>query len=203
MNKYIYEAKNYEEAVGKALTDLNTTEENILIKVLEEKNTLLKKIVKIEVVKYSDITSYLKDISTKILKEMGLTTNLEIKKRENHIDIKIFSDNNAILIGKNGKNINALQIILRQIINTQVSNQILLTVDVENYREKRNKNLEFLAKKIAQEVSRTQVETKLDNMNSYERRIIHNTLSDNKYVYTESIGEEPNRCVVIKPRKEV
>ena len=134
---------------------------------------------------------------------MGLTTNLEIKKRENHIDIKIFSDNNAILIGKNGKNINALQIILRQIINTQVSNQILLTVDVENYREKRNKNLEFLAKKIAQEVSRTQVETKLDNMNSYERRIIHNTLSDNKYVYTESIGEEPNRCVVIKPRKEV
>ncbi len=203
MNKYIYEAKNYEEAVGKALTDLNTTEENLLIKILEEKNTLLKKIVKIEVVKYSDITSYLKDITTKILKEMGLTTNLEIKKRENHIDIKIFSDNNAILIGKNGKNINALQIILRQIINTQVSNQILLTVDVENYREKRNKNLEFLAKKIAQEVSRTQVETKLDNMNSYERRIIHNTLSDNKYVYTESIGEEPNRCVVIKPRKEV
>lgn len=203
MNKYIYEAKNYEEAVGKALTDLNTTEENLLIKILEEKNTLLKKIVKIEVVKYSDITSYLKDITTKILKEMGLTTNLEIKKRENHIDIKIFSNNNAILIGKNGKNINALQIILRQIINTQVSNQILLTVDVENYREKRNKNLEFLAKKIAQEVSRTQVETKLDNMNSYERRIIHNILSDNKYVYTESIGEEPNRCVVIKPRKEV
>ena len=88
MNKYIYEAKNYEEAVGKALTDLNTTEENLLIKILEEKNTLLKKIVKIEVVKYSDITSYLKDITTKILKEMGLTTNLEIKKRENHIDIK-------------------------------------------------------------------------------------------------------------------
>ena len=53
---------------------------------------------------------------------------------------------------------------------------------------------------IAKEVKETQVETKLDSMNSYERRIIHSTLSDNKYVYTESVGEEPNRCVVVKPK---
>ena len=56
-------------------------------------------------------------------------------------------------------------------------------------------------KKIAREVKETKVETKLDSMNSYERRIIHSTLSDNKYVYTESVGEEPNRCVVVKPKE--
>lgn len=202
MNKYIYEAKTKEEALTKALTELNTTEDNLVMKVLEEKSTLLKKIAKIEVIKYNDITTYLKNIITNILKQMGIEANLELKKRENQIAVKIFSDNNAILIGKNGKNISALQLILRQILNNQVGQNMLLTVDVENYREKRDKNLEYLAKKIAKEVAKTKVETKLDSMNSYERRIIHNALTDNKYVYTESIGEEPNRCVIIKPKEE-
>ena len=63
------------------------------------------------------------------------------------------------------------------------------------------KNIEFLAKKVAREVAKTKVEAKLDSMNSYERRIVHSILSDDKFVYTESIGEEPNRCVVIKPKE--
>jgi len=201
MNKYIFEAKSKEEAITKALEELNTTEENLVIKLLEEKRTLLKKIAKIEVIKYNDITSYLKTIINNILKEMGIEANLEIKKREDKISVEIFSDNNSILIGKNGKNIQALQLLLRQILNNKVGKQINLTVDVENYREKRDKNLEFLAKKVAREVSRTKVETKLDSMNSYERRVIHNALSNNKYVYTESTGEEPNRCIVIKPKE--
>lgn len=202
MNKYIYEARTKEEAITKALTELNVTEENVIIKVLEEKNSLLKKNVKIELIKYNDIINYIKESINFILKQMGIESNLEIQKRASKIDVKIFSDNNSILIGKNGKNINALQLILRQMLNNQIGQNILLTIDVENYREKRDKNLELLAKKIAKEVSKTKVETKLDSMNSYERRIIHNTLTDNKYVYTESIGEEPNRCVIIKPKEE-
>ena len=201
MNKQTFEAKTKEEAITKALEELNTTEENLVIKVIEEKNTLLKKLVKIEVIKYNEITSYLKKIINTILKSMGIEANLEIKKREDKISVEIYSDNNSILIGKNGKNIQALQLILRQILNNQVGKQMNLTVDVENYREKRDKNLEFLAKKVAREVSKTKVETKLDSMNSYERRIIHSALSNNKYVYTESTGEEPNRCVVIKPKE--
>ena len=60
-----------------------------------------------------------------------------------------------------------------------------------------------MAKRIAREVKLSKVETKLEPMNSYERRVIHNALSKNKYVYTESVGEEPNRCVVIKLKEEV
>ena len=71
---------------------------NIVIKVLEEKNTLLKKITKIEVIKYNDITSYLKKIINTILKSMGIEANLEIKKREDKISVEIFSDNNSILM---------------------------------------------------------------------------------------------------------
>ena len=97
--------------------------------------------------------------------------------------------------------IEALQTIVRQIVHNETNEFVGIILDVENYKEKRVKSLEYLAKKVAREVKETKVETKLDSMNSYERRIIHSILSDNKYVYTESIGEEPNRCVVVKPKE--
>ena len=201
MDKYIYEAKTYEDAVEKALQELKVAEENLIIKVLEEKNTLLKKFVKIEVINYNDIINYAKEIITEITKLMGLTVNLEVRRREENITIKIFSDHNAVLIGKNGYTIQALQTIVRQIIYNEIEKNISIILDVENYKEKKIKNIEYLAKKTAREVAKTKVEAKLDSMNSYERRIVHSILSDDKYVYTESIGEEPNRCVVIKPKE--
>ena len=66
---------------------------------------------------------------------------------------------------------------------------------------KRQKELERLAKRTAREVAKTKIEATLDSMNSYERRIVHNALNDWRDVYTESTGEEPNRCVVIKPKE--
>ena len=72
-------------------------------------------------------------------------------------------------------------------------------LDVSNYKEKKKKRLEWLAKKTAKEVVETKMPVSLDNMTSYERRIIHNILTDFKGVKTESEGEEPNRHVVIKP----
>ena len=101
---------------------------------------------------------------------------------------------------KNGKTISALQNVIKQIIYTRTSHNLHIILDVENYKENRSKNIEYLAKKLAREVAQTKVEVKMDCMNSYERRIVHSTLAENKYVYTESIGEEPNRCVVIKPK---
>ena len=201
MKKYIYEGKTKEEAIEKALTELKVDEKNLIVNVLEEKNTLLKKIVKIEVINYNDLVDFLKENIIDITKKMGLTVNLEVRRREDNVTIKIYSDHNAVLIGKNGSTIEALQTIIRQIGHNETKEFIGIILDVENYKEKRVKNLEFLAKKIAREVKETKVETKLDSMNSYERRIIHSTLSDNKYVYTESVGEEPNRCVVVKPKE--
>lgn len=200
MKKNYYEGKTKEEAIEKALAELNLAKENLIIKVLEEKNTLLKKNVKIEVINYNDIINTIKEDIIEITKLMGMTVNLEVRRRENNITIKIFSDHNAVLIGRNGSTLSALQTIIRQIISKEIDEHINIILDIENYKEKRVKDIEFLAKKVAREVAKTKVETKLDSMNSYERRIIHSILSDNKYVYTESIGEEPNRCVVIKPK---
>ena len=201
MQKYIYDGKTFDEVKEKALSELKVAEENLIINILEEKNTLLKKSVKIEVINYNDIINYAKETIIEITKLMGLTVNLEVRRREENITIKIFSDHNAVLIGKNGYTIQALQTLVRQIIYNEINQNISIILDVENYKEKKIKNIEYLAKKTAREVAKTKVEAKLDSMNSYERRIDHSILSDDKYVFTESIGEEPNRCVVIKPKE--
>ena len=87
-------------------------------------------------------------------------------------------------------------------VNSKLNNNLSIILDVGNYKEKRAKNIEFLAKRLAREAYKTKTEVTMDSMNSYERRIVHEILSDDKYVYTESIGEEPNRKVVIKLKEE-
>ena len=201
MKKYEYTAKTYDDAVSQALSDLKVAEENLIINILEEKNTLLKKSTKIEVMNYNDIVDYTKEVVLELTKLMGMTANLEVRRKESTLSIKIFSDHNAVLIGKNGYTISALQTIVRQIISKETNNAVSIILDVENYKEKKLKNIEYLAKRTAREVAKTKVEAKLDSMNSYERRIVHSLLAEDKYVYTESIGEEPNRAVVIKPKE--
>ncbi len=201
MKKHTFEERTLELAKEKALYELGLNADNIIINNVSEKNGLLKKSVTIEVITIQDVITYLKNTILEILKQMNIEANLETKVRENRIEIKIFSNNNAILIGKNGKNMQALQTIIKQILKKEIKSDLHIILDIENYKEKRAKNLEILARKTAREVARTKVETKLDSMNSYERRIVHNALNDNKYVYTESAGEEPNRYVVIKPRE--
>ena len=102
MQKYIYEAKTNEEAIEKALTELKVAKENLIINILEEKSSLLKKSAKIEVINFNDIIDYAKETIIEITKLMGLTVNLEVRRREDNITIKIISEDNAVLIGKNG-----------------------------------------------------------------------------------------------------
>ena len=202
MKTYTFEGKTYEEAVSKALDELKVTEENLTINVLESKQGLLKKLVKIEVININDVIDYLKESVKEITELMNIKVNLEVRRREETLTITLFSDNNSILIGKNGKNIQAFQNIIRQMVPNIINEKYKIIIDVENYKEKRLITIERLAKKVAREVKTTKVEAKLDPMNSYERRIVHNVLTNNKFVFTESEGEEPNRYVVIKPKEE-
>ena len=197
MKKYLYEGKNYEDALSHALEDQNTQEENLIITIKEEKNTLLKKQTIIEVINYNDIINYAKECINEITNLMGLEVNLEVRRRENNITIKIFSDHNAVLIGKNGYTISALQTIIRQILFNNTNKAISITLDVENYKEKREKTLEELAEKISERVIKTKKSVTLDPMSAYERKIIHMKLQDNDKVKTFSKGEEPHRRIVI------
>lgn len=202
MNKYYYEGKTKEIAIDLALEDLKLTKEDLIINDIEEKSGLLKKSVKIEVLNMNEIIAFIKDTITEITKSITEEVNLEVRIRENNISVTIFSDNNSILIGKNGKNVAALQLLIRQMVNSKLKNPLGIILDVGNYKEKRVKSIEYLAKKLAREAYKTKTEVTMDSMNSYERRIVHEVLSKDKYVYTESVGEEPNRKVVIKLKEE-
>lgn len=204
MEKHRYTGKTKEEAISNATIDLQETQDNLIIKELEEiKGGLFKsKKVEIEVIERREVVRYIKEYLQKLLKDLGFTSNIEIKNKEEVPTYTIYSDNDALLIGKNGKNLKALSILTCQHLLNELGRNFKFTIDINSYKEKREKSLESLARRIAREVATTKVEAKLDSMNSYERRIIHNALTNNKRVYTESEGEEPNRYVVIKPREE-
>ncbi|MBQ6323320.1 MAG: KH domain-containing protein [Bacilli bacterium] len=204
MEKHNYVGKTKEEAIQLAKEELQEVEENLFIKELEStKGGLFKsKKVEIEVIEKREVVKGIKDYLLKILKAMGYNVNIEVKNKEEVPKYIIFSDNDALLIGKNGKNLKALSTIVSQYLNTELGKNYKFIIDVNEYKEKREHSLERLAKRIAREVAQTKVEVKLDSMNSYERRIIHNILTNNKKVYTESEGEEPNRYVVIKPKED-
>lgn len=202
MKTYIYEGKNEEELILTALRELDVKEDELLYVTKEETSGLLKKKKLIlKVVLKSDVLDFSKKFIKDIVSGMGLEINLETKRKENHILIKLHSNNNSILIGKNGKTLNSIQILLRQAIYVNTGIHANIVLDVEDYKEKHQRSIEFLAKKLAKEVTQTGIEIKMDSMNSYERRLVHEVLKDFKGIKTESEGEEPNRCVVIKPSK--
>lgn len=202
MHKHSYVGKNLEEVISKATIDLQETEDNLIINVKEEKKTLLSKKIEIEVIEKREVKDFIKNKLMDLLHAMGYQAEIEIQVKDRIPTYRIYSNNDALLIGKNGKNLNALTVILTQVIKKEIGTTYKFLLDVSDYKQKNDKHLEVLAKKLAKEVAATKIEVKMDSMNSYQRRIIHNALTNHKYVYTESIGEEPNRAVVIKPRED-
>ena len=203
MEKHRFTGKTKEEAIKEAKIKLEEQDENnLIISEVDTKKTLFSKKVEIEVIEKREVIQFIKDYTYSILKNMGFSVQIEIFNKQETPTFKVYSDNDALLIGREGKNLKALRHIIGQAIKKEINNNLKFVIDVSNYQEMKEKNLVFLAKRIAREVATSKVEVKLDSMNSYERRIIHNALTNNKKVYTESIGEEPNRCVVLKPKED-
>lgn len=199
LDKVILEGKIKEELLNKYLEQNNLNLDEIYLKEEETEAKLFKsKKVKLEIVKKEDVKKYLKDYIKTLGSNMGLTINAEIREKENAYEIMLISDNNNILIGKDGKTLNAIQLLLHQSLNNQVGFNIHVTVDVSNYKDKKIKRLEREIKRIMREVEKTKIEAKLDPMNSYERRLVHTIVSENENLETESFGENPNRYVVIR-----
>ena len=203
MEKHSYFGKTLEEAILNAKIDLQEVEENLIIKERETTTGIFKaKKVEIEVIEKREVTKFIKNYLYSLLKEMGYSINIEVKTTDNVPTYTIYSNNDSLIIGKNGKNLQALSLIITQVIKKEVGKSFKFLLDVNDYKSKREQSLQNLAKTIAKEVQDTKVEVKLDSMNSYERRVVHNALATYKNVYTESVGEEPNRCVVVKPKED-
>ncbi len=203
MNIEVFEGKEEQEVIKMGLETLNCEENDVLYYITKTKGGLLKKeVIQVHMTTLTNVSEFIKEYLLKLTKDMGLEVSFETKIREKQITIKMYSDNNKILIGRNGQTLQALTTIVKQVVYNEIHTYPYIILDVENYKEKQEKYLERLAKNVAKDVARTKVEVTLENMNSYERRIIHNYLAENKDVYTISEGEEPNRHVIVKPKED-
>lgn len=135
-----------------------------------------------------------------VLHGMGVKeTNIAIKETENGCVLALEGEDLGFIIGRRGDTLDALQYLTGLVANRVDNAYYRVTLDIGNYREKREQTLIGLAKKVAGQAARTGRKTSLEPMNPYERRIIHTTVQEIEGVISWSVGSEPNRHVVIGP----
>ena len=200
MEKIIKDGKETELVLEEILAENNLTKDEIVYTSHDKKGKLFQGTLKeVTVYKKTDINDAIKEFLKEIIENMGFEVSFETTTKDERTTIKMYSNNNPIIIGKNGHTLKALETLAKQKIQNDTGIFYKINLDVSNYKEKIQKSIERLAKNTAREVAKTKIPVALDNMTSYERRIVHNVLTDFKGVKTESEGEEPNRHVVIKP----
>ena len=190
---YKYENDTEENCRLKCLDELDVYNNEILTKEYEEDNKYV-----MEVIKKEDVKAYIKEYIANLAKNLGLEIKTEINEDEDVFNVKMFSNNNPILIGKDGKNLTSIQMLLRQTLSNQTKFNIKVNLDASNYKVKKEKFFERDIKNIINDVIKSKDEIKLDPMNSYNRRIVHSIASEYYNIETESFGEEPERYVVIR-----
>ena len=223
----ISEGKTTQEAIDNGLKELKVSKNQVDVKVLEEEHKksffsiLTPRVVRVELTvkenvkqektvenkpkrEYEQDEKSINEAKTRVeeflkdwLKKVDQSLEYTVKVEEATIVVDIKGQAAGTLIGYRGETLNAMQTILSTIANKEAENKIRLILDIENYREKREKTLEELAEKVSKTVLRTNKSITLEPMSAYERKIIHSKLQGNTKVETYSIGEGENRRVVI------
>ena len=194
--------KTVDEAVALALGELGITKDEAEIEVIEEGSRGFlgmfgAKDAVVKVKKKFDPERTAKNFLKEMFIAMGLIVNVETKLKDRQLEIKISGDDMGIIIGKRGQTLDAVQYLVNLVVNKGTAPYISVTLDTENYRERRKETLETLAFNLAKKVKHTGKNVVLEPMNPYERRIIHSALQNDRYVTTYSEGDEPYSNVVI------
>lgn len=227
----ISEGKTTNEAIDNGLKKLNVSKDMVDIKVLENEekrsffSILAPRVVKVQLtIKESNIKSdYVKnekkDVELSVKEQEKARSNVEsflnsflgalqkdanfnIEISKTGLNVNITDKNIGFLIGYRGETLYALQNILTAIASKGIENRVRVILDIEGYKQKREKALEDLAEKLARTVIKTKKSVTLEPMQAYERKIIHAKLQNNDMVETRSIGEEPRRKVVISLKRK-
>ena len=228
---YVFEGKTTNEAIENGLKELNVTKNKVDIKVLESEekrsffSILTPRVVKVELTlkdnvkeektekhpkKEERVIEYDKDLVKQRLDEFlknfieNLSTNdlkYKIDFVDNDVYVDINGDDTGFLIGYRGEVLNNFQTILTNVASKGLNLKVKVLLNIGGYREKREKDLEILADKIAGSVIRGRKSITLEPMTAYERKIIHLRLQNNEKVETQSIGEEPYRKVIVSLKK--
>lgn len=197
------EARTVDEAVRLALEELGIDEDQAEIEIIDEGSKGILGIIggRNAVVKVTEKLN-MEDVARNFLEplfdKLGVEADMDITMEEDLVNIKLTGEDVGIIIGRRGETLDALQYLLSLVINRYTPEYTRVILDVGDYRQKRAESLRRLARKVAAKVARTKKNITLEAMNPYERRIIHSSLQGFPNVNTYSIGEEPNRKVVIR-----
>ena len=196
------EGKNVDAAIEKAISELNIAKEDAYVKVIEEGSNgflgLGAKPAIVEVCEKFSIKNTAEPFMKDFIKSMGLNIDFVItQNQENRIEIDFVGDEVKYLIGKRGATLNAIQEFLNLAFNKMSNYRLSVIVNTGDYREKRKETLEKLALSIADKVRASKKPYTLNAMSSFERKAIHTALQGAPHISTSSVGEEPNRKVVV------
>ena len=198
--------KTVEEAVELALKELGVSKDEVEIEVVDNGAKgflgMGSRDAKVVVTYNYDPEKIAKKFLDGLFEAWGEEVEVWTRLEDDILKVELAGDNMGVVIGKRGDTLDAIQYLVSLCVNKGQKDFLKVSVDTENYREKRNKTLESLSKKLAIRVAKTRKNMTLEPMNSYERRIIHATLQNDRYVTTYSIGQAPNRRVVIAYNKK-
>ncbi|MCF6410712.1 RNA-binding cell elongation regulator Jag/EloR [Pseudalkalibacillus salsuginis] len=206
MKQVTITSKSVEEAVEEALAQLRASKDKVEIEIIEEsKKGFLGLGAKPATVKVTlnadpleEAVQFLKEVASK----MGVEVDVTVKEDEEGTILEMASEKIAILIGKRGQTLNALQYLTNLVANKSSDEFKRMILDAENYRERRKETLEKLAYRLASKALKINKKVSLEPMPSMERKVIHMTLKSNSKVQTSSEGSEPHRRVIITPTNE-
>ena len=200
-------AKTVDEAVTKALIELETTSDKLEYEVVDKGSAGFLGIGAKPAIIRAKKKETIADKAIEFLSQIFGAMNLEVSitaaynEEEQELSLNLEGDDMGILIGKRGQTLDSLQYLANRVANKHQEGYVRVKLDTENYRARREETLRHLAKNIAHKVKRNRRPVALEPMNPYERRIIHSALQSDPYVMTHSEGEEPFRKVVITLKK--
>ena len=203
-----FSAKTADEALTNALIQMETTSDQIEYEVVEEEKSgilgLFSKPAVIRVRKKENVVDTVKNFLAKTFQAMKLDVEIETEfdEVENEIRIELKGTEMGMLIGKRGQTLDSLQYLTSLVANKNKDTYTKIKIDTENYRQRRKETLENLARNLAHKVKRIHKSVILEPMNPYERRVIHSTLQNDKFVTTHSEGDEPYRHVVVTLKRQ-
>jgi len=199
-------AKTVEDAVAAALAALHATEDEVEIEILETGSKgfigIGAKPARVKVALKADPVRLAKAFLNSVAKTMGIEINFTTEYKDKQLNINMLGSHMGVVIGKRGQTLDALQYLTNLVANKGGAPYLAVTLDAENYRQRRRETLESLAFNLAKKAKQTRRSIRLEPMSAYERRIIHAILQNDKFVTTHSEGDEPHRHVIIALKRD-
>lgn len=197
-------AKTVDEAVNQALAELGASKDEVDIEIIEETKGLFgilgSKEVKVRVtLREREEVTRAKEFIKNVTEKLGMNIEQETSYNEEDklLKIELKGEGLGLLIGRRGETLDSIQYLTNIFVNKKSDDYVKVTIDAENYRARREEALVSLAKRTASKAVKYRKNMIIEPKNPYERRIIHEALQDYPEVTTYSVGEDPNRKVIV------